>query len=488
MTRLLPGSSSAIVAENIRTLRQQGYSETKAIQEAHARAKAGSDSERPLPASDAKRRRFVVVTKDFSGLGWAKALKDEGEQVVLAVKNPEKTPEDKRQFEAVAEDWIDVVDLDRASASMRSSNTYWLFAENHFPDMADGLRKAGQRVWGTGKLAEKLEHDRQYAVDVAAKAGLKPPETHEFSDREAGLTFLDDHADTAYVFKPDDSNLNYMTFVPVREDDADANRETYNYLCYMKQEPGTYVLQERVHGIELNVEVWLDQGEPYFACIGLEAKRKNVGDLGEMSGCAGDVIFPVPVDAPVVKQTIGKMGAFYKAEAYTGFADVNVILLPDGSYRFLEVCNRFGYNAHISLLLGLLQGSVADLVADLADGKTEGMAGRFTQAFASSLTIFLDHPREGLPVHVDPDVWDLYYPFDGYMDHDVFLLTGYSSEVGVLVQTGNTPEAALRAGLEAMEREAVSIPDMHYRTDLMDRDYPNAILSRYDALRQKGLV
>ena len=346
-------------------------------------------------------------------------------------------------------------------------------------------------MFGTSTLSEKLEHDRAYAIGVAEEAGLQSPPTEEFSTVDEGLAFLDEHADTAYVFKPGDGNFTHLTFVPCLKDDADANREVSAYLGHLKEEPGSYILQERIPRedcIEVNVELWFYEGEPFLATLGLELTRKDTGDVGEMAGWAGDFMQVIPMDCPLVEQTIGRMTEFYRGENYTGTADVNVLLTKDGTPWFLEVCDRFGYNAHVTLLLGLLKGRLGDVLADFTDGRTDGIPAALHAGVAGSLTLFLDHPRPGLPLHVDDSVNAQWYPFDGYREYDTALLTGYSNEVGILVQRGATLEAASEALYRRLSEEAVSVPDSYWRTDLGESDYPASPVRRMTELKKRGLL
>ena len=501
MAHLLSGSSDGTIAENARSLRRQGYSETEALARANKFAK---DSEDSTPTdvedsddSDSSRkdstRQFVIVTKDFSGLGWAKKLQEEGETVTVATDfEEEDDPELRKQMKKVGTDWIDVLQLSEAFNTLRTDQTYWIFTENNFPQEADRLRRQGQKVFGTSMLSEKLEHDRQYATQVAKDAGLPSPPTHEFSTRQEGLAFLDQHTDKAYVFKPDDGKYNFMTFIPVRQGDKDANRELYVYLEHMKKEPGTYILQERIpveDALEVNAEVWLYEGEPFLATMGLEVKRKNTYDLGEMCGCGGDFVQFIPLDSELVKQTIGKLLPFYKKQKYTGFADVNVIFTKDGEPHFLEVCDRFGYNAQVTMFLALAKDGFGNIMADYMDGHVDDIAKRFRTDIGCSMTLFIDHPVSGLPVHVDEDREKQFYPFDGYKANDQLLLTGYSDEIGVYVDHGETIEAAAhKVWNQVVFDEAVSFPGMYYRSDLWKDDYYNSPLLRYRELKKRKLL
>jgi phosphoribosylamine-glycine ligase len=443
-------------------------------------------SDKPKPAPKADKRLFVVVTEDWSGLGWGKKLQEEGERVVVAYQM-QKDEESHAEYDKVGEGWVPKVPLDKALKELKSPQTYWLFSENHLTTYADQLRKEGQKVFGTSALSERMEHDRSYMVKIAKDAGFDLPETKAFSTIEEGLKFLDAHRETAYVFKPDDAEFNRYTYVPFRERGHDANRETYFYIRHIPF-TGSYILQERKYGVEVNVEAWMYEGEPVFAFAGLENKRKDAHNLGEMAGCAGDLSFTVPLDSKLVKMTIAKLYPFYKKEKYTGFADVNVIIGDAGVY-FLEVCNRFGYNSHPNLFLALALDGFGNIMADYMDGKTDHLYDRFRKGFGASISLGIEHEREGLPLYIHPDHCKRYFPFDGYKDKGDLLLTGYSNDVGIFTDFDYTPEQATEACVNKLfYNEAVSFPDMTVRLDLGKRDYPNAPINRHEALRRMGLV
>lgn len=508
MADLLKGRSKHVREENIRLLRSQGLSEEEAIKRAAAHEKepdaeemAETESDDALVAGDASGddlggvgdRQFVVVTRDFSGLGWAKKLQEEGETVTVATDfSVEDDPKSRKAMKQVGQGWVEVIDV-KDLKRFHGADTYFIFAENAFVDEAKALLAAGQHVWPPNiELAEKMEHDRQYAVDIATKAGLQSPPTEEFNSLEEGIAFLDEHADTAYVFKPNDGKFNWMTFVPVRKKDADANRELYAYLSHMKEDPGSFILQKRIpieDGLEVNCEVWLYEGEPFLANVGLEVKRKDTYDIGEMSGCAGDFCQFISLDSELVKQTVGKMLPFYKEQGYTGFADVNVIFTKDGTPYFLEVCNRFGYNSHPNMFLALAKDGFGNIIVDYLNGEVDSIAKRFRTDVGCSLTLFIDHPRPGLPVHIDDRYREQFYPFDGYEEDGQLLLTDYSNEIGIYLGHGKDIPAAWKAVSEQIAfDEAVSVPDMYYRWDLADDNYYNAPLLRMKELKKRGLL
>lgn len=467
-------------SEQIRTLRDTGLSEEDAIRRSFRQGESVIDYTRRSPS----KRLFVLVSKDLSGFGYAKRLTEEGEHVVLVSDDSHEDADGKKVYAQVGKGMIERMPLAQAKTKLKGPNTYWVFTENNYPKVADALRKQGQKVFGTSAFSDRMEHDRDFAIHEANKTGLKSPETKECTSREDGLQFLEEHFDRAFVLKPDEGQ-NAETFVPELEEDDAANEETYTYLEHLKKEPTSYILQERVRGVEVNVEVDLYEGKPFFAFATLEAKRKNPHDQGEMAGCGGDVVWVVPVDCELVKQTVGKMLPLYEQQKYTGPADANVILTKDGPC-FLEACGRFGYNAHVTLFLGLGQDSLGNLLADWMDGKVEDFPSRFSKDFGASVTLFIEHPQPGIPV--TREGYEQFHPFDSYVEDGRLLLAGYSPEVGIFVDQGLTPDAALDACYEKLLDESVSYPNRYFRLDLASTGYPNAILDRYHQLESMGLT
>lgn len=433
-------------------------------------------------------RQFVIVTQDTSGLGWTKKLLEEGEQVLM-MKGPCKDPNEYEQYDRVGRGLVEIAAMnDENVANLRGPQTYWIFDRNVFPELADQLRAAGQKVFGTSALCERMENDRAFACDIATQYGLPSPPTYDFATVDDGVQFLEENPYRAFVMKPNESEDNFATFVPFREQPDDANHEL---LCYLRNVPEPkqgYILQERKPGVEVNVEVWMQDGEPFFALCCMENKRKWNHDLGEMSGCAGDIVFPIPLSTPIVARTIGKMLPFYQSRGYTGMCDVNVIV-GDNQTWFLEVCNRFGYNSHPNLFMTCALDGFGNIMADWMDGSVETIPQRFRAGFGASITCFIDHKRPGIPLYLKPRLASSFYTFDGYMPGGDVLLTGFGQEIGFFTDHDYTIEDAAESCLnKLLYKEAVSFPDMSFRTDLHKADYHGAPLKRYSALKSMRLL
>jgi phosphoribosylamine-glycine ligase len=453
--------------------------------------------------SDIKNKKnLIFVSKDFSGLGFAKMSFDGGYNVLFAYKNDEiekleakkdKTDSDIDKIEAfynVGNGIVEKVPLDEIFGKREKYRSwYWIFDQNYLSEYADRLREEGfPRVFGTSRFTDRMEHDRKFSADIMRQAGFDIPETVEFSDLESGISFIEEHNKEAWVFKPEGDQDSYMTFVPSNWDDKQASRQVLRYMKKIKKITGKYVLQKRIKGVEINVEAWIYKGTPFFAFCTLENKRKLNYDAGCHVGCSQDIVFTVPLESQLVRDTIGKTFSYYKSINYTGFADVNCIIADD-KYYFLEVCNRFGYNSHPNLFKTLAIDNFGDIMTEFIDGKIHDFHKHFRKGFGASILVYNEHPRN-LPIEIEESLKNNFYEFDIYVDDDGELsIAGSAPEVGIVTKHGWTIEEAARECLDAIDLfEEINFPDIGYRSDL-DKDYgAHSPIRRYRALETMGLL
>jgi len=423
------------------------------------------------------------VTRDFSGLGFAIRLQQEGHEVLCATA-PDPADPDYRahpdEYALIGTGVVERVPLERVMADRAAlRDSYFVWDANHSVAANELLRAEGFRVLGGGRYADTMEHDRQACLELTGRYGLHAPPSHHCDDPGAAVAFLREHPDTAYVYKPD-SGENFETFVPESEIAEDANVELQTYLGTVR--PGSFILQERKDGVEMNVEVWFVRGEPRFAFMTLEAKKKVVGDLGEMVGCAFDFCFVIPVESRIVRESVGRMFPFYREMRYTGFGDANFIAARDGLW-FFEKCERFGYNAHVNLLWTLNKQPLGATLASLVDGSFEP---DFAPGFGASVTMYSDHPIPGKPIQFPRRyAKDLYFMYV-YRDGAQYLTSGYYGTVLIATAAGYTIPAAWHTLMRKVE--LVKFPGRAYRSDGAGVAYPSSPVRRYEALVAMGYV
>ncbi|WP_148306186.1 hypothetical protein [Gemmatirosa kalamazoonensis] len=424
--------------------------------------------------------RFVLVTKWFTGLGFALRLREEGHDVVVAVVGID----DQRKlasYDLVGRGMIDrrpLADVMADRAALRDA--CWIWDENHSVEENETLRREGFRVFGGGTYANTMEHDRAECLRFVGAHGLEAPPSHRFDSPGDARAFVEAHPHTAYVFKPDEGE-NFETWLPESEKAADANLELRAHLASLRATT-PFILQERKDGVETNVEVWFVDGEPRFAFMCLESKRKLTGDLGDLVGCAFDFTFRIPVDSRAVRETVGRMFDTYREMRYTGFGDANFIAARDGVW-FFEKCERFGYNAHPNLLWNLNLDPLGTTLASLVDGT---FAPRFSPGFGASVSLYMDHPRPGKAIGIPPGGESQLYLYDVYRENDLLLTAGYADNVAIAMGFGYTIPTAWEACLANARR--VTFPGRAFRIDGAGTDFPTSPIRRYEALVAMGYV
>lgn len=399
--------------------------------------------------------------------------------------DPEERGDAERQrtFDLVGQGLVDkrpLADAMRHRATMR--DWYWIWDFNHNVEENEQLRAEHFRVFGGGEFANSMEHDRKASLEFASTYGLEPPPSFGFCDAGEAIRFCREHSNTAYVYKPD-QGAKFETFVPESDDPEEANQELRIHLSAIECR-SPFLLQERKEGVETNVEVWFQNGDPVFAFMGLECKRRAVGDLGELVGCAFDFTFTVPLDARCVQESVGKLYPAYKSAKYTGFGDANFIAARDGVW-FFEKCERFGYNAHPNLLFNLSRQPLGEVLASLCEGS---FRPDFSGGFGASVTMSTRPHAGGNAVQFPPKLWKDIYFWDVYKKDDLLLTAGYDSEGDILIVNGYG--YTIPTAWENVMKKAAQIkfPYRTYRTDGDRTNYPSSPIRRYEALRAMGHI
>jgi phosphoribosylamine-glycine ligase len=435
--------------------------------------------------------RFIIASSDYAGLGFAIRLGQEGHDVILATHPDPETlgnPEMRARYGRVGEGMVTKRALSSLLACRKDfRDAYWIWDLNHSVDENEILRAEGFRVLGGGRHAYTMEHDRKACLKFASQYGLEAPPSERFDDPAKAIEFCKLHPDTAYVYKPDTGD-NFETFLPECEDPGDANQEMQIHLRSLVEEQpnkSAFLLQERKDGVETNVEVWFQEGEPIFAFMGLECKRRHVQDLGELAGCALDYVFTIPINSRAVAASIDKLAPAYRAMNYTGFADANYIASKDGVW-FLEKCERLGYNAHPNLFWNLGRAGVGETFASLVDGRLEP---NFAEGFGASVTMSTKETSPpGKPIQFPPKLENDLYFYDVYRRDGLYLTAGYDRSGDVLLVTGygyTMPTAWETVLKKASE---VRFPYRYYRTDGDQTNYPSSPIRRYEALKAMGYI
>lgn len=227
--------------------------------------------------------------------------------------------------------------------------------------LAEILYEMGHRgigIFPYGRAMENLEFHRQDGADMAAAVGLNVPETHRFTRLTDGLQFLQaaENRQRCWVFKPND-NL-FATYVPDNNDELIFHMTT---LMKMAGDNLDFVLQEKIDGVEVDIEGWFCEGQYVqgTANITLETKTFMTGNLGLPVGCATTVQKAVSEESYLFRKAIMPYFSLLSRWKYTGAFSTTVIVDDKRRIWYLENCVRMGWDAFLAFM-ELFEGTAHD--------------------------------------------------------------------------------------------------------------------------------
>jgi len=412
--------------------------------------------------------KFLMRSDYGESLALALRLIDEGNEVKYSIADVKardigdglvtKAP----TFEGAVE-WADVVVFD--------SNVQPL------PDEAERVRGV-KPVVGSSALSLRLEEDRHYALEQAASVGIETPHCKEFTGPRAwqkAREFVASlRAKDAWVWKPN-GEAPCQTYV------ANDAPELYRMFDYWKrlyeqaEESPSFILTPKIEGVEVSSEMWFNGHNWFLPNHTIERNRLCAGDLGEKTGCAGNVVWLAPT-SPLIENLIRPLTPIFEGQ-YQGAVDVNAIITKDRGPVFLEFTPRFGYDA-IFALLNLIKEDFGGLLYAMATGHDWERAVK-GEEFAGAVRITVPpfpegyegdkaaNPSVGVPIFgYNSKKFDNHTsPIEVRLDTDGEEITsGPDGYVFVVSGTGDSPETAMEASYRIAKK--VRIPCMRYRNDL----------------------
>ena len=390
--------------------------------------------------------RFYLFTEDGAGLPILGRLDIEGYEVVTNIPLM----------------WDGIVEK---SKKIRSDD-YVLFDMVGHGGKAQKLLNKKIKVFGGHPMADKMELDRLYGLNLMRKIGLEIPPTYYFEENQINkaLDFLKSERDE-YVLKP----LANTAFTIV--DDVIERLENYEGDFLRKG----FILQKKIKGKDISTEAWYLNGKliPNSYTHTLEKKGFMDKDLGPQIGCAISLVWKA--------NKFDWMDKLQEVlpEDFSCPVDLNCIVDDSGKWWALEWTPRFGYNAIFGFLT-LLQTSLAELLNGMPPILSNGFSAIIRvsmppyplefddkeekefieKLYRKNKGISIKFPRERLCRN--------YWLQDIYYENDQFKVAGNRGNIGE-VSSGIRPTVyeACRNALHWCEE--LDLPDKQYRTDLYER-------------------
>jgi phosphoribosylamine--glycine ligase len=350
---------------------------------------------------------------------------------------------------------------------------------------ADKLKAAGYKVFGASEIADKLELDRAFGLDIAGEYGIEVPYSEDFQDYEKAKEFLekqDEDDDTGWCFKPEHNKDGIHTFV------STTTTQMLSMLDYWttKWTDGVdFVLQKVQEGVEVSSEAWFVDGEyiPNSYNNTWEQKKFLVGSLGPNTGCMSSTV-KFNACPPLYNETFKKLEKWIKLKKYTGPLDINCIVGYDGTPYMLEWTARMGYSAIYAFCV-LLNMPISEFIETIANGKIPKIKPSTEWSGALRLTM-PPYPhceeapeREGLPI-LGMDEFDHYWPLDVMMNKGKMECSGFD---GIICEvTDKHPHLSVLWDYIYDFARIIEIPDCQFRTDAYED-----VSERINALASMGI-
>ena len=411
--------------------------------------------------------RFNIISRDGDGLGFGTRLLAEGNLVRAWIDTEAAHQCHDGLIPKVGLIQEMILDADPA-------HDVFLFDTSGDGLIADYLRGRGFGVLGACPIADRLERERQFGLDVMTAAGLQIPKSTNFTSFADAKRHVNKNKDKRMVYKPSNLlGLKSPAHVSYNADDL------LRLLDSVEKDVPTFkpefVLQEFVKGIPLSTEIWFD-GNGIVKPLSnhtLERKELMNGNLGPSGGCSGNIVWACG-DCPICEE-MDKIVPFLKENQYHGPIDLNAIVTEDGIFG-LEWTPRFGYDATPTALFGLLSGELGQFIADFSRRQHGYNSPEFVrETFAAGVRISIPpYPAEEHNAESGVPVFGLDSRTDAYLYNvkraeDVpvdYVSAGAWGIIALLLGKGDTIAKALNKPYKALED--IKIKDMMYRTDLKD--------------------
>jgi phosphoribosylamine---glycine ligase len=401
--------------------------------------------------------RFLLLSEVGDGLGLALRLMAEGHDVKLWLR-------DKKEL-GLGRGLVD--EAKRYERSVIADCT-------GFGVLLDALRESEFQVFGGGEFADRLEEDRAFAEEIMQEAGIQTPDSQRVTSFEEAEEFIRTHE--RVVLKPE-GGLSGVHPSEVAQDKEDA----LDILESLKKEyPDGNIqleLQQFLPGIAVSTEGWFNGRDwiPTMFNHTLERKQKLAGDLGDSTGCVGNLVWACGRDV-LVRETLLKLTEVLQEHLYVGPLDVNCIVNEEGIYG-LEFTPRFGYDAMPTLVYSLCEFDFGDFIDSTARGNIPTV--RLRSGFGAGIRLSVPEGDNAAVKIRGLDLEDLQYFYPYCVAYEDFQIksTGKSGVLGVMNGFGDTPDEAFADAYLRVEK--VKAKKLQYRNDLLE-----VLTDEYNKLRQ----
>lgn len=416
--------------------------------------------------------RFNLISKDGDGIGFAIRLQDEGNEVRVFI--------DAEAATSIGDGLVPKVgSIHDMLLDAEPESDVFIFDTSGDGLLADYLRHRDFPVIGACPIADRLERDRAFGLEVMStcgdgeKSSIQIPKSVAFTSFEEAIEYVSNNPDQKLVYKP--SNLlgdKSPSHVAYNAEDMLQLLENVSRDVDMAEPE--FVLQEFHKGIAVSSEIWFDGSQILpLSNHTLERKELMNGNIGPSGGCVGNVVWAC--DGCALCDEVKKLVPFLRENSYHGPIDLNAIASKDGIYG-LEFTPRFGFDATPTLLCQLLSGDLGRFLSDFARKTYGSDSGKIiTERFGTGLRVSVPPwPSENFNAESGVPIFGL---SEEDLANDTYLYNVKRGEVTKLATAGAWGILMLFTGSaktisEAFKKpyayaEKLHVSNKQYRTDLV---------------------
>lgn len=337
--------------------------------------------------------------------------------------------------------------------------------------LADRLIADGHRVFGPTTAAAQIEASKAFAKDVMAAAGVSTASSRTFTDREAALAWVAEHAEPLVVKASGLAAGKGAVVCATRVEAADAVRAMFSGSL---GEAGHEVLVESfLEGEELSVFAICNGRDVVLLPFAQDHKRIFEGDAGPNTGGMG-AYSPVALATPslldratreILLPTLAELarrGAEFRGILYAG-----LMIAPDGALSVVEFNCRLGDPETQVVLPLVAAGFTAVCQAAAAGAALPPIAVTRDAAVTTVLAArgYPDTPEKGAAITIPPDLDPgvTVYHAGTRLDADGTLRVNGGRVLAVTAVAGTFAEAQ---ALSRAAAERISFDGKQYRRDI----------------------
>jgi phosphoribosylamine--glycine ligase len=339
-----------------------------------------------------------------------------------------------------------------------------IFDSSSLGEAADDARALTPTI-GSSAIADRMEHDRIFGIEVMEKAGIQVPPWEAFTSAGEAISWLKSEQKRT-VLKPVGEAPSDMTYVSSSAEDMIAFIEQK-----LDKKVKSFVLQEFVSGTEVSTEAYWTGKEWVALNHTLEEKKLMSGGIGPNTGCAGNVLWMPDRPNTLFEQGLAKVAPFLEASGVVGMFDLNTIVTEGGVYG-LEWTPRFGYEGTCNLT-ALLPCGFGDFLYSVAIGQAPTLAqprARFAATVRLSVPPYpsaeFSRRHDQVPIEgINLDRLERFVLYDVQRGPDDQLHTGgHYQVIGSPIGCGESIDGAFDEVMTAIK--GLRVPNLQYRNDL----------------------